>query len=315
MADLVTTASEKKFRMQYQRVLLTYRTHLPKRSYTKAFMAKFKASELHLAWETGHEETPYEHTHVYVDFGRAPNIRKADALDANGIHPHIKPITSRKHLDHVWAYLCKEDHTNDELMERVGHSMADRVWKHDTLQDALREVNQLRDVVPTIQLYQARPIPQALVETPAEWRPWQQKIIDMIEQEPDDRSIVWIHDKKGACGKSLLTRWLKANNKAEFIKYMSRTTDFMSNIAASLQRGWDGRCLVCDLPRDAEKKNLYEPIESFKDGMIQTSKYIGQSTLIPTPHVIVMANFPPDRAKLTQDRWRIYTISEDFDLL
>lgn len=315
MTDLMGPEGTTNFRFQRQRVLLTYKTHLPKKAVVRGFKQQYGASEVHVAWETGHEETPYEHSHVYVDFGKAFNTRDPRKFDINGIHPHIKPVTSRKHLDHVWAYLCKEDHDNDELMERVGKSMADRVWRHDTLQDALRNVEQMRDVVPTIQLYNARPMPEALVETPTAWRPWQEKIIALIDQEPNDRTIVWITDKRGAGGKSLLTRWLKANHKAEYMKYFGRTSDFMTNIAESLKRGWDGRCLIADLPRDAEKKNLYEPLESFKDGMIQTSKYIGTSTLIDAPHVIVMANFSPDLSKLTRDRWQLYTISEDFDLL
>lgn len=294
--------------------MLTYKGHIPKEEAKAEFKREFNTSEVQIAHETGHEDTPYEHTHIYVDFGRCYNTRDCRRFDIASVHPHIKPVLSRTHLEHIWSYLCKEDHENDFLLERVGKSMADRVWKHPTLQDALRATDNLRDVIPTIQLYNAKPLPEALVEAPEQWRPWQQKIIDMIEEEPDDRSIIWIEDERGACGKSRLTRWLKANNKAEYIKYFGRTADFMTNVAASLERGWDGRCLICDLPRAAEKKNLYEPMESFKDGMVQTTKYVGKSLLIPHPHVIVMANFGPKLHKMTRDRWQIYSISEDFDL-
>lgn len=294
---------------------MTYKGHIDKEGLMTAFKTTFNTKETIVAWESGHEETPYEHTHLYVDFGRAYNTRDCRRFDVDGVHPNIKPITARKHLENIWRYLCKEDHENDYLLERIGKSMADRVWQHNTLQDALRNIEQLRDVVPTIQLYNARPTPSAMVDTPEEWRPWQAKIIEMIAHEPDDRSIVWIHDKKGGCGKSRLTRWLYAEQKAIFVKYFGRTADFMTLIENALSTGWDGRCLIADLPRDAETKNIYEPIESLKDGMVQTTKYIGKTRLIASPHVIVMANFRPDMAKLTHDRWRIYSISDDFDLL
>lgn len=144
-ADLNT-----KFRLSSQKVMLTYKGHVPKLSYIKwlknlcASLGEIKF--VRLAHETGDRSCEYNHTHVLIDFGKAPNFanpRKFDIKvlgdevlsplnedydrDESGklfsndvaIHPHIKGANKGKavYLWKIWLkYIAKEDPENVDLL-------------------------------------------------------------------------------------------------------------------------------------------------------------------------------------------------------
>lgn len=70
----------------------------------------------------------------------------------------------------------------------------------------------------------------------------------------------------------------------------------------------DIRVVCIDLARTSESYAPYEAIEQIKNGLIFSGKYDSRTKVFNPPHVFVFANFPPDQAKLSADRWHIVHI-------
>ena len=155
--------------------------------------------------------------------------------------------------------------------------------------NTVRRTNALKQVLDT---YEA-----------TEWKPWQAGILEMIEQIPDSRTITWIHDEKGNIGKSHLTTYLAAQDKA----YCPDVTKL-----ADILYGYNYQPIVIfDIPRSKQEhmEQLYTAMEQFKNGRFFAGKYESKTMVFKAPHVIVFANFPAQKftekgaRTLSEDRW------------
>lgn len=134
--------------------------------------------------------------------------------------------------------------------------------------------------------------------------PWQQEVMDLVEDAPDDRRIWWIYEEEGNAGKTTMAKHLcltkpgaiYVGGKASDIKY------------AVQQMKVKPRLILWDIPRSMEQFVSYQGIEEVKNGIFFSGKYEGGMVLYDPPHVFVFANFPPDRYKLSLDRWGIRRI-------
>lgn len=141
---------------------------------------------------------------------------------------------------------------------------------------------------------------------------WQQQIIDIIQGEVDDRLVYWIYDKEGCNGKTVFSKYLYAKMEA-----IIATAGGNKDIACllSIVKG-NGRDLnekttfVFNFPRSTEGIS-YKAIESVKDGLITSVKYESSTLVFNCPHVICFSNELPNMAKLSADRWRIFTIEDE----
>lgn len=141
--------------------------------------------------------------------------------------------------------------------------------------------------------------------TDIKWRGWQQQILNLIETKPDPRKVHWYWESDGNYGKSTLTRYLAATDKA-YIPDVGKMAD--------IYHGYNLEpVIIFDIPRSKIEymDHLYAVIEGFLNGKFFSSKYNSQTHVFPRPHVIVFANDPPkeydDKGKLTlsQDRWNV----------
>lgn len=139
-------------------------------------------------------------------------------------------------------------------------------------------------------------------------RPWQAKYKDILTGEVCDRSVYWVYDFAGNTGKSFFLSYMCANYGA---------ISFSPARVVDLAFAYDMQKIVLfDLARTtapSEDKahaldSLYSFIEMLKNGRIFSSKYESVVKSFTPPHVMVVANFPPDRSKLSDDRWRIEEI-------
>lgn len=134
-----------------------------------------------------------------------------------------------------------------------------------------------------------------------EFRPWQQKIIDMVQQPPaNDRQIHWYWEPNGNVGKTVLAKYLCAKHNAVFLS----------------GKGNDIRCAIKSLKnhpkicifhfvRTMEGCISYTAIEEVKDGIFFSGKYEPGMFIMNSPHVICFANFEPDKTALSADKWNI----------
>lgn len=147
-------------------------------------------------------------------------------------------------------------------------------------------------------------------DLPKVWRPWQQKIIDLVKTkaEPED-PIYWVHNPEGGAGKSKLCKYLQWKFKAMVIRWMSA-----KDISALVVAAGQLNIYLFDLSRNKGKdftsKDIYEAMETLKDGGITSGKYEGGKLFMDPPHVIVFANFAPFQWDFSEGRVNIIESDE-----
>lgn len=139
------------------------------------------------------------------------------------------------------------------------------------------------------------------------WKPWQQRIIDLVKTEPNERSIHWLWEETGNVGKSFLAKYLAINY--DVIIADGKKNDIFNAINVMMEAEKLPKIVLLDVPRHNIEYLNYGAIESIKNGMIYSGKYEGGQCLFPPPHVIIMANCKPDLSKMSSDRWQIENIN------
>jgi len=159
------------------------------------------------------------------------------------------------------------------------------------------------------------PRPRATLKTISALKPWQQSVVDKLEEEPDDRTVNWVFDYEGCMGKTVFSKYLVAT-KDTIVATGGSNKDIACLIAMLIKpdkHGEPGRDLnekttfVFNFPRSTEGIS-YKAIESVKDGLMTSVKYESQTLVFNCPHVWIFSNELPDQTKLSKDRWKIWTI-------
>ncbi len=136
-------------------------------------------------------------------------------------------------------------------------------------------------------------------------RPWQQKVLDTFLTTADDRTINWVYDKKGGCGKTQFLKYMVHHHKVAFSRG-GRYSDVCNLIFK--QNMNQCKAVFLDIPREAGADVSYSALEAIKDGLISNTKYQTGSKAFNSPHVFVFSNSPPDLEKFTADRWNVIVI-------
>lgn len=140
---------------------------------------------------------------------------------------------------------------------------------------------------------------------PDQFYEWQRALLEEVKEKPNARTITWYYDGTGGSGKTAICKYLV--NKFPSTLFFSGGK--FSDIAYQIVRSsFKPRVVLINLPRTSEGKLSYGALEAIKDGLISSGKYEGGFRTFPPPHVIVMANFRPDEAALSLDRWDIRSL-------
>lgn len=143
-------------------------------------------------------------------------------------------------------------------------------------------------------------------------REYQKFILDIIKTEPDERSVYWFYEPKGNVGKSSFCKYMAAKHNALFIDE-GKKADLMHHVI-NFSLNNEIELVVLDIPRANFNKISYKSIESIKTGLIYSSKYEGGQLIFNSPHVIIFCNFEPEYEKLSDDRWNVYRINDDYSI-
>ncbi len=138
-------------------------------------------------------------------------------------------------------------------------------------------------------------------------RPWQQRIADWAETEPNDREIRWVWEPTGGVGKSAMVRYLVKNHRC--VIGGGKAADMKYTIVKYKEdTGYYPDLVIFDVPRDSLQYLSYTGIEEIKNGCFNSSKYESQPVLMAHPHVLIFANEGPMSHKMSVDRWRVFRI-------
>lgn len=194
-------------------------------------------------------------------------------------------------------------------MERVANSNNMIKTKFELLledPDVIHKWSSIKEGATLIRLMNQRDSFKSWTET-QKLRPWQSQLMREIDQlVDDDRVVLWVMDAKGGSGKTWFTKflyrqdpdgtaWLQNGKTSDLIKIISEQVFGLHRV-------------LIDLCRSNEERINWDAIERIKNGMIMSTKYEVEATIIDSPTVICFANFEPDLKKLSLDRWKVYEI-------
>lgn len=137
---------------------------------------------------------------------------------------------------------------------------------------------------------------------------WQKELLNILKDEPDDRSIYWYWSSNGAVGKTTFCKYLTVKYGA--IALHGKSADVRNGIIQYTQsKGDTPRIVLFPVPRCKSAEYVsYEALENVKDMYFYSGKYEGGMICGNCPHLVVFANEPPDESKCSPDRWRVICI-------
>lgn len=143
-------------------------------------------------------------------------------------------------------------------------------------------------------------------------RPWQKHVFELVKEEPDDRSIIWVVGNKNT-GKTQFSKYLVYHKHA-----LGPLDGGKKHILSVVAQNIDEQCFIMYLTADEsiyQKHSFFDCLEKIKDGFFMT--HFGTDHTHPvimnSPHILVCANEPPDFDKTNMDvnRFKIIYISEN----
>lgn len=130
--------------------------------------------------------------------------------------------------------------------------------------------------------------------------PWQLQLLKLLEEKPDDRTILWLWSKRGHMGKTQIGKYLMVHHKAAY---------FTGGTPTDIAHCYTGQKIaIFNFSRSKKGKVNYDSMESLKDGIVFSPKYESNTKVFNSPHVVVTCNFAPDTTALSTDRWDIRKI-------
>ena len=142
---------------------------------------------------------------------------------------------------------------------------------------------------------------------------WQNHIIDNASVW-DVRSINVIIDKVGNIGKSTLVNYMRAYRLGRRIPPVNDFRDMMRMVMDMPT----SKLYLIDMPRSLSKSGLmglYSAIEEVKNGYAFDDRYHFKEKIFDCPNIWIFTNQEPDENLLSQDRWKLWEINHDKELI
>lgn len=135
---------------------------------------------------------------------------------------------------------------------------------------------------------------------------WQQELIELVNHhctKEQARQVHWFWSQAGGVGKTAVAKHLVLKHIEEVLYVStSKGSDIKCAIAGFLEEGKDLRAIIYNIPR-ASKDVCYSTLEEICDGIFFSGKYESRMVTFAPVHVVVFANFPPNKNQLSVDRW------------
>lgn len=138
---------------------------------------------------------------------------------------------------------------------------------------------------------------------------WQLDCLEMLEHDPDERSIHWYFDKNGGAGKTLFAKHLAL--KGDCLVVNGKQADVLYGLANWVKndkRKQGPRIVIWIAPREHTEYINYGALEVVKDGLFYSTKYESGMVIYNNPHLLVFCNLLPEKDKLTEGRVILHEI-------
>lgn len=147
-----------------------------------------------------------------------------------------------------------------------------------------------------------------------EWKGYQIEILNLLRNNPDKRKVHWYWREEGNVGKSWIAKYVEWKHDA--IIANGKQADVFNQYKTHLEtKKIQPTVAIIDIPRSHKDYVCYSTLEKIKDGLFYSGKYEGGKLRLVPHHLIVFANFPPNKDKLSLDRWDIVEIGDDWSII
>lgn len=138
------------------------------------------------------------------------------------------------------------------------------------------------------------------------FKDWQLEIIDIINQEPDSRSIHWFWEENGGIGKTTFQKYIYTHYPNTIV-CGGKAADMKHCVVDYLDKNKNlPKIILMNLPKTQELNYFsYTGVEEVKDMFFHSGKYEGGMVCGENPHVLIFANEPPRKDNMALDRWFI----------
>lgn len=148
------------------------------------------------------------------------------------------------------------------------------------------------------------------------WKPWQKKIIEILEGPINKREIHWFWENTGNVGKSYIAKYVCL--RWNVIMASGKTNDIFNQLLEWREINPEilqFPIIIIDNPRSEFNHINYAAIEQLKNGFVYSGKYKGGQVFGLSPHCIVFANTPPNTSEISKDRLKVYHIGNNKPIL
>jgi len=134
---------------------------------------------------------------------------------------------------------------------------------------------------------------------------WQADLKEVLDGEPDDRTIIFLVDFVGNTGKSWFSHWYSKTAPSCQVLLPGKKADMAFALDTTI------RVLFVDAPRSKQGDFIqYDFLEDVKNGYVFSTKYESRVKTLSKVHVVVNMNEMPDQTKLSDDRIKIIEVHE-----
>lgn len=143
--------------------------------------------------------------------------------------------------------------------------------------------------------------------------PYQEKLMQKAT-EFCMRTIDLVYDPNGNIGKSIFSEYLENMGICEEIPPYRLMDDIFAWVCSRPIK----KCYIIDMPRGMKKDKLgdfYSGIEVIKNGVAYDKRYTAKKIRFDRPRIFVFTNTLPVLSLMSLDRWRIWTVSKEYDLV
>lgn len=129
----------------------------------------------------------------------------------------------------------------------------------------------------------------------------------------DDRAIDLIYDNVGNIGKSIFSEYCEYNDLAEEVPPYRLMDDIFQWVCSRATK----KAYIFDMPRGMKKDKLgdfYSGIEVIKNGVAYDKRYNAKKIRFDRPRIFVFTNTLPKLELMSMDRWRLWEVSEAYEL-
>lgn len=139
--------------------------------------------------------------------------------------------------------------------------------------------------------------------------PWQEKVIEWLDKEPNDRRIFWVVGKNGKEGKTHFQKYI-CTNRPGCIVLGGKGHDMKNGVLNFVEKKKKfPKIIFINLCRGDSLD--YTGLEALKDMFFFSGKYEGGMVIGPPPHVVVFSNEEPEWEYLSPDRLHVISIDKN----